>query len=189
MLLPHPPSAGGPSQWAAAAGVASLLALLLHLHVRLRPGPSPAPVDGALLFARLEQELAVLGRGGAPLTFAWVSLRHDAFDGDALADEVATRLAALCDDGALVARTRPREVALLLPGAGEVHADVALARVRESLAELFPATGGAEVAIGAVTCLARPRSRDIVLQRAFQLAYEGARSGRRIPLRREAMVC
>ncbi|HEX6040901.1 GGDEF domain-containing protein [Longimicrobium sp.] len=132
-------------------------------------------------YRMLEQEHARLLRYGRPVTLAYVdagAVRGEpAAATEAFANTVLDTLRGTLRATDVVARPRGKEFALLLADTGPDAAAVALERLRGHLREAAAQQGGsASLAVGAVSCASPAADINHVIQRAYQLMYQAART-------------
>lgn len=196
----HPYSHPGIPYWnmvprvAIFAAFGVLAAELRKARERTARGADDEALPPAGSFYRmLEQEHARLLRYGRPVTLAYVdagAMRGDAgAASESFAAAVRDALRGTLRATDVIARPRGKEFALLLADTGPEAAAVALERLRGHLREAAAQQGpSATVSVGAVSCASPAADLNHVIQRAYQLMYQAARSPGEVVVSLEAIA-
>jgi diguanylate cyclase (GGDEF)-like protein len=196
----HPYSHPGIPYWNAVARLAIFAAFgVLAAELRkARERPARGPDEDGLpaagsFYRMLDQEHARLLRYGRPVTLAYVDaggVRGDAgAGGEAFSAAVLEALRRTLRATDVVARPRGKEFALLLADTGPAAASVALQRLRGALTALAERHGGqCSVIVGAVSCATPAGDVNQLIQRAYQLMYQGERAPGQVTLSLESLT-
>ncbi|HLM69284.1 MAG TPA: diguanylate cyclase [Longimicrobium sp.] len=182
------------ARFAIFAAFGILAAELRTARERAARGPDEDGLPAAGSFYRmLEQEYARVLRYGRPVTLAYVDaggVRGDPGPGgEAFAAAVLDALRSTLRGTDVVARPRGKEFALLLTDTGHDAAAVALGRLRGVLAGLAQRQGGgASIIVGAVSCAHPASDVNQLIQRAYQLMYQGERVPGHVVLAHEPLA-
>jgi diguanylate cyclase (GGDEF)-like protein len=199
LMAGHPYSHPGIPYWNAVARLAIfaafgvLAAELRTTRERAARGPEEDGLPAAGSFYRmLEQEHARLLRYGRPVTLVYVDaggLRGDpGAAGEAFAAAVLDALRGTLRATDVIARPRGKEFALLLADTGADAAAVALQRLHGVLTTLAEGQGTFSVVVGAVSSATPASDLNQIIQRAYQLMYQGDRIPGQVTLSLESFT-
>jgi diguanylate cyclase (GGDEF)-like protein len=199
LMAGHPYSHPGIPYWNAVARLAIfaafgvLAAELRTTRERAARGPEEDGLPAAGSFYRmLEREHARLLRYGRPVTLVYVDaggLRGDpGAAGEAFAAAVLEALRGTLRATDVIARPRGKEFALLLADTGADAAAVALQRLHGVLTALAERQGTFSVVVGAVSSATPASDLNQIIQRAYQLMYQGDRIPGQVTLSLESFT-